>query len=325
MGNHSDQSLIATESNMPEIFCYLPGECKQVALSRGKTLRPLMERDGPICIQKVHPGDFLIIRGLDSNKLEVYTVVNNMQHVPVVSKPIRDGVIRTINANKTLKNWLTNDDPIFPKGLLWSGREVTEDKYGIAKWYGLHLFIPELSKQEVEEIVLTFNAVATDNQFVKLDTQTKYKDLTRPVVTFGKVENTKVERFFNKILPKGYSEFIIDCNGDKDGYCNGSSKINTDWRYATELPEFISVGVLYHDAEAIRFTDIILIDDQGNKQLKSMYNLGQEIVPTDENLLLFGYRIDDNIERMVYVVHRMDPRTGNITSSWKLFKRKKRK
>lgn len=310
---------------MPELFCYIPNNCKQVAITRGKTLRPLMERDGVICIQKVHAGDFLVIRELSSKKLEVYSIVRNLQPVPVVSKKIKDSIIRIVNANKTLKKWLSNNDPIFPKGLLWSGREVTEDKYGIAKWYGLHLFIPELSKKEVEEIVLAFNAVSTENQFVTLDTKSKYDDLNSSVITFDAVKSTKVSNFFNKVLPKEYGDFILDCNGNEDGLCSGSSKTNTDWRYANELPEFISVGVLYHDKEAIRFTDVILIDNEGKTQLKSMYTIGRQIVPMKENLLMFGYRIEEHIQRMIYVVHRQDPKTGNITSSWKLFKRKKRK
>lgn len=310
---------------MPEIYCYIPGVCKQVTLTRGKTLRPLMERDGSVCIQKVQAGDFLVIRDLENRKPEFFSVARNMQHVPVVSKSIKDSLIRAVNANKTLKNWLINDEPEFPKGLLWSGREVTEDKYAIAKWYGLHLFIPEMSKAEAENLVLRFDAVSTENQFVKLDVASKIKDLTSPVITFDKVKTNKVKKLFNKVLPEQYADFIAKFNGDKDGYCNGSSKRNTDWRYANDLPEFISVGVLYDSDEAIRFTDIILIDDEGKTTLKSMYTLGREIKPTDENLLLFGYRLEENIQRMIYVVHRKNPKNDNISSSWKLFKRKKRK
>lgn len=310
---------------MPVLFNLIPGACKQIALSRGKTLKPIMEREGCYSVQKVGVGDFLVMRCFDNNKLEVYTIAPNLQHVPIVGKGIRDGVIRAINANKVLKKWLTNDDPNFPKGLLWSGREVTEDKYGIGKWYGLHLFIPELSKPEVEELVLSFDAVSTENQFVNLDTKSRCKDLIKPIVTFDKVTNNKVEKFFNKILPEQYAKFIIECNGDKEGTCNGSSRTNTDWRYATDMPEYISVGVLYHNKEPMRFTDVILIDNDGNTQLKSMYTLGKEIVPKKENLLMFGIRLEDNIDKMVYVVHKQHPVTGEITSSWKIFKRKKRK
>lgn len=291
---------------------------KQLAVTRNRNLRPIIAKDDKTTHQVIEMWDYLVLKEYNGKQMKVFQFQGAAKLTPVVNKQIKNKILSLIKSTKELNDWFNKKSHEFPKGFIWTGQEVVEEPETIYNHYSMNDFLSTLSDKGKKDIIHEFSSVETKNQFVNFKVEEYLDELNiKKPINPNVVTKARISKLFS-VLPEQYGEFI-NAQYESD-YISLPIDCEVDWRKAKALPDNIAIGVLYHKKKPIRFSDAIIIKKDGSVKLMSMYTLGFTIEPMDENLMLFGYKVEEDVKRIIYVTHQIDQKTNKVTSSWKLYK-----
>lgn len=295
---------------------------KQVALSPDADIRNFIrhDHDKNTTIQEIYYRDFIVAMDIKSNQLKVYYNLSGGKTTPVVSKKVYAPVLSAVNRIPELKNWFNNSEVFIPDGFMWTVQDLMDEPIPVAKFYNLNLFLPELDKKQLAEIVFQFELIPKHKQVATVnDTSMLYKEST-PYIPYKTASEKQVRKMFS-CLPKDYVEFLIENNlGKKPGTVNAKPN-SVNWSYAKRIPANLTVNALYQDGELIRFNDLITIDKDGNAGLYSIHTVEQNRLEPEHNLSIYSPILNDDVVKVIYVLHRVN-KEGGINSNWFLFKKR---
>lgn len=293
---------------------------KMLVVSRRGHIRPFIDEVDGTTIQEAVLNDYVVCKRPRDKQLSVWYFQADHRIARMVSKKVYMPIIEQTCKNPIVRSWFFNNEPKLPDNFIWCLQDFIERPLKTSEYYGLNIFLPELGKQHILEMVGQFKTIDIANQFVKIDIDSIRESIdTVPEVQFP-ASKKDIKKLFS-FLPDKYSEFILENNIGEDGVAEHINTNSCKWTGAKQLPKSIAVGALYDNGELKRFTDVIIISKSGEVKLNSVYTIGKTIKPVDCNLMLLACDIPKDTDRIIYVVHHIDDE-DKIRSNWRLFRKR---
>lgn len=259
-------------------------DSKIVVVSQEGIVRPVALATEQSTHQCVVDGDILIYKNFGSAKMRFN------KYGKSGSIKAKDVTVNTSTLD-AISEYLDGGETWLPKGLGWDGQSTIKD---VALSLGLDVFLTGIP------------AEAALGGLMGLDS-----NLARPKV--GNFDVTSLMKLSDKHIPNAASETQIDrlLNGLESSYKEWLNKNGVvlhdqskSWRYAKRSPETLSVSCILDDSgNPIRFNDLVVwrnLDEE--PEVISVFD-HVATFKMHTNFLTLPYEIDEDVQRIMYVLH----------------------
>lgn len=185
--------------------------------------------------------------------------------------------------------FLNNDAKGIPVNSTWNGTDTIQS---LACEYGIKNFLTGVNPEIILTGLLGLNTDISKPMSGAFDVD---KLLQYRKVRIKKAATSKVTAV-TSVLDADYSEWIIS------GKVGSVDIKPLDWRVAKTLPKLLSVSCIIKDGKPVRYNDLVVWRGE-EVEVISIFDITATFKMNDTNFLSLPYLIDDEVTRIMYLLH----------------------
>lgn len=202
------------------------------------------------------------------------------------------------NQVKVFKDFVSEDDAAFLKNEIphvpvtdnWNGEDTLNN---LAHSHGLHKFFAGIPDYSILSTIMGLDSDFSTPKVSVFDTSA----LGKSKVT--KTKNVSDETILG-VLKEVDNEYVSWLLHDK----MSTTYRNFNWRAAEGMPDTLGVSCVLEDGKPVRFNDLIVWrGDDCEPEVVSVFDIVNNIVMRKTNFLSMPYVIDEDVTRIMYVLH----------------------
>ena len=270
---------------------------KSIVFDSKFKVRPVAKLDdNEGTVQCIADGDIVIYKLRDSNDIEA------MVSDTVTRNPDKSVYVRHVNSD--LYAFLTNDDNKLPAGYGWDGENTLNS---LVFKYGLDKFLTGVPDYAILGGVMGLTYDLSTAQLGNFDIDVV---LPRSPIEIDNAASAAQRDSLLKSIDSNYKDWMIE-----RGLVIPEHSIN--WNKAKQLPDTLSVSAILKDGKPVRYNDLVVW--RGNDvepEVISVFDISITFNMTNTNFITLPYAIDDEVTRIMYVLHGDNLTTTGDSTIW---------
>lgn len=204
--------------------------------------------------------------------------------------------------------FLTNESTSIPINSSWNGVDTINS---LAFKYGLDKFLTGISNIAILGGIM---GLTTDFENPSVGQFDIKQVLNNEPLNLTKIHITQLGKVLADV-DVDYTKWLLDS-------CISSPVKTLNWRSAERLPDMLSVSCIIDKGNAIRFNDLIVWrGDDSQPEIISIFDIVNTFTMGKTNFLSMPYVIDENVTRIMYVVHGVNIAKESDNVAW-LYRRR---
>lgn len=268
---------------------------KAIVFTPDYKLRSVASKDKKgITEQCIVDGDVVIYMTSGSGELNNYIQGRHASYVT-------DESIYKTHIDDVLLDFLNNDELTLPADYGWDGENTINN---LVFDYGLDKFFTGFLDNAILGGLVGLTSDLTVPHTGSFNTDMLFKHCKMTIT------NAASETQLTKLLDNvdvNYRDWL-----NKDGVIIPEESIN--WNKAKKLPKTLSVSCILKDGTPLRFNDLVVFrDGDVEPEVISIFDIVTTFNMIDTNFITLPYVIDEDVTRVMYIVHgnKLTPAANN--------------